>query len=79
MGTMTDQDTDDKTEAEEDRHSDAAILAQVKRHKKESDQHLGKWREDERSAMRSSPVTSGARRKKLTSNPSCAFLSSSTA
>lgn len=45
---MTDQDTDDKTEAEEDRHSDAAILAQVKRHKKESDQHLGKWREDAR-------------------------------
>ena len=35
-------------EPEEDPHSDAAILAQVKKHKKESDQHLSQWREEAR-------------------------------
>jgi hypothetical protein len=45
---MTDETTTDQPEAEEDRHSDGALLAQVKRHKKESDQHLGTWREDAR-------------------------------
>lgn len=32
----------------EDPHSEAELLAQVKRHKKESDKHLGTWREEAR-------------------------------
>jgi hypothetical protein len=44
---MTDNELDD-TEKEDDPHSDASLLAQVKRHKKEGDQHLGTWREDAR-------------------------------
>lgn len=42
----------DPTEAEgaepEDPHSDACLLAQVKKHKKESDQHLSTWRDESR-------------------------------
>jgi hypothetical protein len=45
---MNDETTNEPQEQEEDRHSDDAILAQVKRHKKESDQHLGTWREEAR-------------------------------
>lgn len=39
-------DTDDTTEAPQDRHSDEALLRMVKRHKKESDQHLAEWRDE---------------------------------
>jgi hypothetical protein len=35
-------------EPEEDPHSDACLLAQVKKHKKESDQHLSRWRKEAR-------------------------------
>jgi hypothetical protein len=45
---MADYDEPTDTEKEEDPHSDACLLAQVKRHKKESDQHLSQWREDAR-------------------------------
>lgn len=48
MGSMTD-DTDDLTgEEPEDRHSEANLLLQAKRHKRESDTHLSTWREDAR-------------------------------
>jgi hypothetical protein len=43
----TDDDTADP-KAEADRHSDEAILAQVKRHRKEGLAHLGEWREEAR-------------------------------
>jgi hypothetical protein len=38
------------TETKEDKHSDLGLIQMVKRHKKESDQHLGTWREDAREA-----------------------------
>lgn len=47
MADYTDP-TKAEDEPEEDPHSDAALLAQVKKHKKESDQHLSQWREEAR-------------------------------
>jgi hypothetical protein len=38
------------TETKEDKHSDLGLIQMVKRHKKESDQHLGTWREEAREA-----------------------------
>ena len=46
---MNEDDIDDLTgEPAEDPHSDDALLAQVKRHKRESDSHLSEWREEAR-------------------------------
>jgi hypothetical protein len=47
MGTMN-EDTTDQPEESAEPHSDSALLEQVKRHKRESDKHLGSWREDAR-------------------------------
>jgi hypothetical protein len=47
MGTMNET-TEDQPEESADPHSDSALLEQVKRHKRESDKHLGSWREDAR-------------------------------
>lgn len=47
MADYTDP-TKAEDEAQEDEHSDAALLAQVKKHKKESDQHLSQWRDEAR-------------------------------
>jgi hypothetical protein len=41
-------DTEQTDEPEVDRHSEAELLKQVKRHKKEADQHQGEWREEAR-------------------------------
>lgn len=46
MGTMNE--TTEPADEVEDRHDEAALLAQVKRHKKESDQHLSTWRDEAR-------------------------------
>jgi hypothetical protein len=48
MGTMTEDQTSEDREEKAERHSDDAILEQVKKHKKEGDRHLATWREDSR-------------------------------
>lgn len=49
---MTENEHDPADAEEAEPHSDAELLAQVKRHKKESDQHLAQWRDDARECYR---------------------------